>query len=395
MDVNINSFKTFFKEIKKLSSIFHNFEKNYFKSKLKYSYNKKSSINDGLLFILLKTQKYKNQQSITVNINLSFKKDVTISRQSLIKRSTLISYNDLLFLKTQFENISLKKYNMSNNILVDGTYINVYNKNINSGYEKIVLLGVYDDDNKIPINLYKNSNEKKSELMLFYDYLNNNQIDEHKIIIVDRLYFSEKTINLCYDKKLCFICRLKKNSIYLKNINETNKDYILKTTTNKYIRIISFEVNNKTYFIATNILDNKKYDTNFFIVNYKKRWNVEIFFKITKNNTCLEHIKTHDKNKINIEILSINIISIIFNYIINSYYKICKNKKINNSLFIQNFYDHLLINIVKGCLKEKYLIKIMKIIISYIENKNINKNNPRIAKKPNFKWHIKFKLKKK
>jgi hypothetical protein len=69
----MNSFKTFFKKIKKLSSIFHNFEKK-FKSKLKYSYCKKSSINDGLLFILLKTQKYKNQRSITVDINLSLKK---------------------------------------------------------------------------------------------------------------------------------------------------------------------------------------------------------------------------------------------------------------------------------------------------------------------------------
>ena len=53
----------------------------------------------------------------------------------------------------------INKFNIVNNDVslssVDGTKINIYNKNTDKGYETINLLGIYNNNN-IPNNIYKN-----------------------------------------------------------------------------------------------------------------------------------------------------------------------------------------------------------------------------------------------
>ena len=73
---NINSI---YKEINKISL----FLKNY----INFVYSKKSSLNDGLLYHLLKTKINSTQQDVITNISLINKQK--ISRQALTKRSDI------------------------------------------------------------------------------------------------------------------------------------------------------------------------------------------------------------------------------------------------------------------------------------------------------------------
>jgi len=385
-----------YKEINKLSLYFKNNICKYLEQNTNFIYSKKTSINDGLLFHLLKTQINSTQLSVSTSISLNNKNK--ISRQGLVKRSEDISVDNLNNIYTKLIN----KFSVSSNDNlnhIDGTKINIYNKNNKKGYDTINLLGVVNNKNN-PINLYKNNDNNKSEISLFYEYIDNNLYNIDKTIVLDRLYFSDKLIDKCYEKNINFICRLKSNTKYLnkyKLLNKINKkitknynDYIEKVNNDKEIRIITFVKNKKTYHIASNLLD-AKYDINYFINCYKKRWDVEIFFKITKANTNLDKIKTINKEKINKEIISINLVSFLYNYILNIYNKYTKNnKKINNSLFIKNFYEQLLYKIIKGKLNLNLLSKILNIIIVFYYDSNKNNINPRYSIMPYTKWHYKY-----
>lgn len=385
-----------YKEINKLSLYFKNNICKYLEQNTNFVYSKKTSIIDGLLFHLSKTQINSTQLSVSTSISLNNKNK--ISRQGLVKRSEDISVENLNNIYTKLIN----KFSVSSNDNlnhIDGTKINIYNKNNKKGYDTINLLGVVNNKNN-PINLYKNNDNNKSEIALFYEYIDNNLYNIHKTIVLDRLYFSDKLIDKCYEKNINFICRLKSNTKYLnkyKLLNKINKkigknynDYIEKVNNDKEIRIITFVKNKKTYHIASNLLD-AKYDINYFINCYKKRWDVEIFFKITKANTNLDKIKTINKEKINKEIISINLVSFLYNYILNIYNKYTKNnKKINNSLFIKNFYEQLLYKIIKGKLNLNLLSKILNIIIVFYYDSNKNNINPRYSIMPYTKWHYKY-----
>lgn len=388
-----------YREINKISLFFKNYVNKYLKQQTDYIYSKKSSLNDGLLFHLLKTKLNNTQQNVTTSISLINKQK--ISRQALTKRSNLISITHLNYLYTSLTN----KFNIFNNDAslssVDGTKINIYNKNTDKGYETINLLGIYNNNN-IPNNIYKNKDVNKSEIQLFYEYIDNNLFDKTKTLVLDRLYFSNKLINKCIDNNINFISRLKSNTQYLnkyylfdKNIDEiktyNQNDYIVTLNNNKQIRIISFKQNDNIYHIASTLLDYNKYNINYFKNAYKTRWDIEIYFKITKANTNLNNIKSKNMDKINKEIISTNIISFLYSYILKIYNKYSKNnKKINNSLFINKFYDHLLDKIINNKLNFKIFSLIMDIIIVTYNNTNKNNINPRYSIMPYTKWHYKY-----
>jgi hypothetical protein len=63
---------------------------------------------------------------------------------------------------------------------------------------------------------------------------------------------------------------------------------------------------------VSSLLDTTKYNINYFKNAYKIRWNIEIYFKITKTNTNLNNIKTKNIEKINKEIISINIMYVSY-----------------------------------------------------------------------------------
>jgi hypothetical protein len=143
--------------------------------------------------------------------------------------------------------------------------------------------------------------------------------------------------------------------------------------------------------LASSLLDLTKYNINYFKNAYKTRWNIEIYFKITKANTNLNNIKTKNIDKINKEIISINIISFLYSYILKIYNKYTKNiKKINNSLFINKFYDHLLDKIINNKLTFKIFKLIIEIIIVTYNDTNKNNINKRYSIMPYTKWHYKY-----
>ena len=290
------NFNNIYKEINKLNLFFKNHIKKYLIKNSDFCFSKKSDIIDGLLFNLLKTQINSTQSSVSTFLSLNNKNK--ISRQGLVKRGDKISINNL----NKIHNDLITKFNKPNDLnfnIIDGTTINIYN---NKTYKTINLLGTLS--NNINSNIYNNNNLNASELYLFYDYLDKNIFDVNQILILDRLYFSDKFVNKCFDKNINFICRLKTNSLLLKKYNKLNNnnkyDYIElnKGDENKKIRIITFKNNNKLYHVASNLLD-AKYDIDYFKKAYKNRWDIEINFKLLKANLNLDNFKTKKKDKIN------------------------------------------------------------------------------------------------
>lgn len=391
--MNSKIFNNIYKEINKLNLFFKNHIKKYLIKNSDFSYSKKSDIIDGLLFNLLKTQINSTQSSVSTFLSLNNKNK--ISRQGLVKRGDKISIDNL----NKIHNDLITKFNKPNDLnfnIIDGTTINIYN---NKTYKTINLLGTLS--NNINSNIYNNNNLNASELYLFYDYLDKNIFDVNQILILDRLYFSDKFVNKCFDKNINFICRLKTNSLLLKKYNKLNNnnkyDYIElnKGDENKKIRIITFKNNNKLYHLASNLLD-AKYDIDYFKKAYKIRWNIEINFKLLKANLNLDNFKTKKQDKINKELKSIDIVNFLFNYILKIYNKETKNnKQINKGLFINNFYEHLLYKLIKGKLSKKSLFFLLEIIIVfYYESKKKNNNYKRVAIMPYKKWNKKARYRK-
>ena len=139
--------------------------------------------------------------------------------------------------------------------------------------------------------------------------------------------------------------------------------------------------NNKIFHLATNLLDTEK---------YKKRWDDEIFIKITKANTNIESMKTKNDSKIELNTKLILLVTMIYNYMILLYKKYSKTKKcINNSQFIKSFYSDLIYKIIKGKFNKKELSFLFSLFfILYIDSNN--GNNERKAIMPyRCKWHYK------
>jgi len=355
-------------------------------------YEYKSDIIDGLLYLLLYTQKGNTYTNSAVSISKF--NNIKITRQSLDKHSSLIKLEHLNKINKKFYDTFLSKFESDFNI-TDGVVINVYDDKEDKGYKKVILMSVVDSKNS-PQDLHINKDIYKSEIKLFYDLLEKGNYDNNKTFVFDALYFSDKLTNKLYNKRLNFISRMKNNSIYLNKFNiELKKnnflnDYEVINKENNKIRIINFKVNNKIFHIATNLLDTQKYPNSYFKSAYKKRWDVEIFIKITKANTNLETTKTKDEIQLEIITKSILFVTMIYNYFLCLYKEYSKTtKKINNSQFIKSFYSDLICKVIKGKFNKKELTFLFSLFFILYNDSNKG-NNERTAIIPyRCKWHYK------
>lgn len=382
----------FLKDIQKLISFFNNDVKEFLLENTNTVYDYKSNIMDGLLYYLLNTQK--DSTHINSAIKISKFNKVAITRQSLDKRSKHITLNQLNKIINDFYDIFLKS-NVDDFNITDGLNINVYDSNNEKGYKKIKLLSICNTKNK-PEELHINKDFYKSELKIFYDLLNNGYYDEKKVFLLDALYFSDKMANIMYEKNLKFISRMKKNSLHLVNFNIENKknnfidDYEVLTNKGNKLRIITYKINNKIYHLATNLLDKEKYKVDYFKDAYKKRWDVEIYIKITKANTNLETLKSKDDIKIEMNTKKILLVTMIYNYIILLYKKYSNTtKNINNSQFIKSFYDDLIFKIIKGKFNKKELCFLFSLFFILYINSNKGNNERKAIMPYRCKWHYK------
>lgn len=264
----------FLEDIKKLIHFFKNDTKDYLINNTNTIYNFKSDIMDGLLYLLLYTQKGNTYTNSAVEIS-KFNK-IKITRQALDKRSSHIELNDLNKIINDFYNIFLYNFTDEFNIS-DGIVVNIYDPTDHKGYKKIKLLSVVNSKNS-PQELHINKDIYKSEIALFYDLLNNGYYEKGKTFLLDALYFSDKLTNYMYNNNLFFIGRMKVNSLYLNKFKiELKKgvfldDYEVVNKKGNKIRIINYKIKDKIYHIATNLLDKNKYKVDYFINAYKKRW---------------------------------------------------------------------------------------------------------------------------
>lgn len=386
----------FLQKIKECFNFFKKDIRTYLIEATDTTYDFKTDINDGLLYLLLYTQKNNTKTNSAITIS-KFKK-ISVSRQAFDKRSDLIKLNDLNKINNLFYKNFLSQFESDFNI-TDGIAINVYDDKEDKGYKKVLLMSVVDSKSS-PQDLHINKDIYKSEIKLFYDLLEKGYYNNNKTFIFDALYFSDKLTNKLYDKNLKFISRMKNNSIYLAKYNTELKnnifidDYEITNSKGNKVRIINYKVNNKVFHIATNLLDKQKFSISYFKDAYKKRWDVELYIKITKANTNLETMKTKDDIKREIMTKSILLVTMIYNYFICLYkkysgFKETDKKRINNSQFIKSFYSDILCNIIKGKFNKKELTFLFSLFfILYVDSNK--KNNVRKAIMPyRYKWHYK------
>ena len=159
----------------------------------------------------------------------------------------------------------------------------------------------------------------------------------------------------------------------------------------KQLRIITYKVKKSIIHLVTNILDK---NIEYFKNAYNDRWDVEIMFKKLKNNTNIENIKIQNKDAINKKISCSSVILLIISLIKKEYDKLKDNIKseLNDKQFTRNFYKYILLDLIKGRIKNKILIDVINIIlITYIKDER-DRCFIRIAIRPYSKWKSKERL---
>lgn len=266
----------FIEKIYELRNFFKNTIQTYLEEDTDIKFSRKTNILDGLVYMFLNTRKYCTNLA-NANILSIFKNNI-IKRQSFDKRCSKISIDNINYMISAFYEKYLK--NLSNDQYfnhTDGTSINIYDPDSKLGYKSIKIINIVNNST-LPCEIYVNKHIQNSEIALFYDYINNNSTyDKTKTFVFDRLYFSDKLADILIKKNLNFICRLKSDSKYLfpykitKKTKNIKDDYIVTTNNKNKLRIVIYTINNKKYYIATNLLDNK-YNIKYFRDAYKKRW---------------------------------------------------------------------------------------------------------------------------
>lgn len=371
--------------------------------------NKKLSFKDALKYKFLYAYKNETKSQIVSDLNFDNYKANKSNYYKKEQKIPLEYYQHLLNkVKQLFNNYS--KNNLEYNVIaVDGTYNNTNFKN-DKTLETTLNMGFYDVSNCIPIDIVlKNHNNKNKEIEGIIDYISKTNIDLQKVIFVmDRAYFSYELFKLLNEKNIKFIIRIKNNCDHLDK-NKERKKKITKHQLN-YVRFISYSANitetkknknneNITIIrtlecnIATNLNETYKDDT--IKKMYTSRWDIEVFFKLIKNNFKFSNLTEHNTKtnecycKTYIIILINCILERIFELImeepnnINNKYSI----KYNKSLAIYGL-KKIILKIISSTLDTNQIVNYFNNYLQIIYSEK-NKNNPRVSKRPFTKWYVK------
>ena len=166
---------------------------------------------------------------------------------------------------------------------------------------------------------------------------------------------------------------------------------------------------NYEYTLVSN-LDLKNYSDDNIKNIYKQRWDVEVFFKILKNNFNFEHLSEHNKNKTSIAYQKQNTIAVICMYFAKimekAYYynneiykkveeiektnKDCDIKyvlKPNKTQIISGVF-RIIGDVLKGNMTVKFFKTACNCYVQYTKN-IIGLSNLRVAITPFCKWYVK------
>lgn len=391
--------------------------------------NKKDGIDikSCILYKLLYANIDKSKQKVIKYINILNK--TSFKRQSYEEKENNISidfYNHLLSKLIEFYNDmiiipDIKLY------AVDGTYNNDNERN------SMMNLGIYDISNMIPVDIgYYGKENKNKEVKCFKEYIQDNMNDFiNTIFVCDRAYFSYDLLDFLDSNNLKYIIRVKgngnnldpemplkkgiakydlinklisKNRIIRCNGSYTKTLYIGKNKKNVKEMTIT---NTNNCILVTNLLDTNKYSNTTILNYYKKRWDIEVFFKFIKSNFKFQHL--NEKNEIQYKKLYVcEIIITYIERIIEYYYYTTQNKKdnniikrkkrngtdvdctkkINKSNLVDGIFSFLLYDLFYKNINKTYMDNFCENNILIITNE-INRTCVRNSKTPFTKWYVK------
>ena len=378
--------------------------------------NRKINCIDLILSFVSYTSIGSTHQSITSSINMESSYD--ISRQALIKKQENfpIEFFEL------FSDIILDENNKINKnpkiIAIDGTYNNNYCGQVMSN------IGLFDINNNMPIDLKFTGSKRNNEVKEFTKYIKNNiDLFKDNIIVGDRAYYSFDFIDFLTKNNINYIIRVKKNGDTLNpnkklsainsknqkiiNIRKTSRIVNFEKLTNKKVRTIHKKytkiVIKTDCTMITNLSENKFSDEEISDL-YNKRWDVELFFKLIKNNFKFQYINEKSDTKYK-KLYAVVLILIHIAKLLEKEYMM--NKKVDDFITDKNgkkvkcTVKINLSNIIKGLIESNFIklmlkgqLSMRKINIfmkSYIiiKKNKLDRSFSRKAKRPFSKWHLK------
>jgi len=229
------------------------------------------------------------------------------------------------------------------------------------------------------LDLVKTKNERSA----FINFVKNKDEFKNNIFVFDRGYVSDKLFKFMDNSDLMFICRIREDC---KHITDDN-DNIVISDEGVRLRIITYTINNKSYYIATNVYD---YTLELIKNIYHDRWKVEEYFKFMKKNTNLAKMNEKRVDDINKTIICQLIISQITFLIVN----LSKNIKddeliVNKSILVDGIYGKFLYNFIKNIKFTKYfLLNFIDVYIQYVRSSS-GRSFKHTCKRANYRWYFK------
>lgn len=409
----------FCKNINIIFNEFNNNVKKILKEKNIKSRTKKITFQDALAYMFIYNQIGRTKDDVIAELHKNYKLDIT--RQSIDSKFKLIPIEAIQIL---FDKISIliKEYNITTEeltfIAVDGTFNHTNDKRTKGELQRSLNNSLYDVNNLYPLELkYYGNNDKKGEITVLKERLNLNNI-KNAVLILDRAYYDKSLMLTLAEQGLFFIIRIKNNPKFtnetmteqLKKINNKNinidtfriVEYEINTTKNCILENeekCELEINNK-FKIITN-LNKDKYDDTKIKELYKKRWNIEVFFKHLKNNFKFSELKEYNEDNQYDKTYLISIIFIHLLIILEKIYiknsnisdiivkkdkSIVKTNIITNRTLLVDGINEIIFYIIKGQLTVEILQSIKKYFKP--EKNEINRSFPLISITPYTKMYV-------
>ena len=355
---------------------------------------RKNDIIDAILYKLYYTELSSTQEKATIKLNKFKKKINKSSRQSLVKKEKKldVSFYEKLsnFLAHQINKNTDTHSNYTRQIIaVDGTFPTLLNTIAKDGYKPNknknsvtpLVSGLFNITSNYPVilDLVKTKNERSA----FINFVKNKDKFKNNIFVFDRGYVSDNLFNFMDQSDLLFICRLKENSKYISN----DTDKIVISDDNVKMRIITYKIKNKTYYMATNVFD---YTLNIIKNIYHDRWKIEEYFKYIKQYMKLAKMNEKREKDIIKTIFSQLIVSQMTFLFINLFKKHDNDNHIlNKSVLTTGLYDNFLYNFFNNHKFTKYfLLNFINDYIQYINSKK-GRSFKHQCKRPNYRWYYK------
>lgn len=283
-------------------------------------------------------------------------------------------------------------------VACDGTQINVNRKVINNNdikkskngkYGIVLISGLYDVFNEIPISYHKSYsdndsfNKKKiSETAGFLQQID--KLDKNVVTIYDRIYYCAMLHNKLIEKNIGYMFRMKNNSKLFKDIGiGKNK---IKNVNGVNVKLYKYVINNQKYNILTSILDDISIGE--IKALYYKRWKIESDNKKFKYDILREEIRSKNYNSLCVDIETVMFMSITSSMMEHiSGDGIREKKKINSKNCIHVLYKKLLYYIFYKNTDHKEICRLLRIIYKTVVDIVENRSFPRVRIKPSTKWN--------